>query len=326
MSIATDPIDVKSFIDATITASNLEGSKKNAATKDFNACMAANYSLPYSHFSYNSDKNPPILRSYIEKMNQQLDFGQLAPTASILAMDCVTSALVHNGCVASSDQTVAELTQELHPSSYPADSDLWMSCLNEDRQWFSFVCGASAWSELAPRWSQDCTKATQPSRGDENSCRVKRMKQYLNFVTDCLMQKSKAVSAFYSMKLFNKKDPMMYKDIVIGGSTLSDQQKKSSMKFFDQCMAENATLPYKTFPYDVEKVPGPAVNKDFLNLINVMFRIGNQLATMPMRADDCLISALLLNGCNAKQSSEVAMRIFTGLSGMDKLFDLLNYF
>ena len=97
----------------------------------------------------------------------------------------------------------------------------------------------------------------------------------------------------------------MYKDIVIGGSTLSDQQKKSSMKFFDQCMAENATLPYKTFPYDVEKVPGPAVNKDFLNLINVMFRIGNQLATMPMRADDCLISALLLNVLAPSKSADI---------------------
>jgi len=59
--ISTDPVDLKSFSDATIGTTTLANGPKSAAMVDFNACMAANYSIPFVHFSYKRDKNPGII-------------------------------------------------------------------------------------------------------------------------------------------------------------------------------------------------------------------------------------------------------------------------
>lgn len=75
-------------------------------------------------------------------------------------------------------------------------------------------------------------------------------------MADCSMVKNKAVNTTYFFKKFNKKDPELFKEMIIGGSALPDNQKKAAMAFFDTCMAENVTLPYKMFPYSPEKVPG----------------------------------------------------------------------
>lgn len=128
------------------------------------------------------------------------------------------------------------------------------------------------------------------------------------------MQKSKAISKSYFFKLFNKKDPVLYKNILIDQSTLPEEQKAKAKTFFDTCMAENITLPYKVFRYDVKAIPGwwkvslkwssvtrfsyhlgPPVMKDIMNFINKIFSIGNQSPTTFMRADDCVTAALLLN-------------------------------
>ena len=53
-----DPVDVESFKAATIQLVDMEDAEKTAALAEFDSCMAANYSLPYSFYSLRSDKMP----------------------------------------------------------------------------------------------------------------------------------------------------------------------------------------------------------------------------------------------------------------------------
>ena len=53
-----DPIDLESFKAATIVASKMNEADAAAALSDFDACMEANYSLPYVHYSFRREKMP----------------------------------------------------------------------------------------------------------------------------------------------------------------------------------------------------------------------------------------------------------------------------
>ena len=95
-SIVSDPIDLESFKTATLQATDLEDAKKTAALADFDACMKAPPSVPYSLYNFRSDKIPEMLQDYIHHYRMQFIFGQLTPPAPVLAMDCMETVLVQN--------------------------------------------------------------------------------------------------------------------------------------------------------------------------------------------------------------------------------------
>jgi len=179
---------------------------------------------------------------------------------------------------------------------------------------------------------------------DDDGCRVKRMKQYrqvaalmtaalmraqpanFHFLTqltaDCFMQKVGAVSTSYFFPQFNKKSPSLLIRIILDRSTLSDGQQADARASFDACMAINATLPYRMFPYELDDVPGgwgmdqmdglmhqpsnqleinsifsigPVVYKAIVAVLEQSYGIGTHPPTMEMRAVDCVFSSLLLN-------------------------------
>ena len=104
------------------------------------------------------------------------------------------------------------------------------------------------------------------------------------FTSDCLMHKYKSVG-----------DPLLYKEVVVGQSKLSDQRKAAAKASFDLCMAQNLTLPYRMFPHDLETIPGRPIFKAIAALCNAIFSIGHQSPTLQMRAVDCASAALTLN-------------------------------
>lgn len=325
-SIDTDPIDLKSFKAATIEASTLNDSDKIAASADFDACIAANYSLPFVHFSFRSEQIPESLRNYTSEYNRAFKFGEMAPTSAIVAFECMISVLVQNNCTPT-PESADVLTRQIPFPKKDYMEDKLMRCMNEDYNWFNEICGGLTASYLTTIWVQNCSRANEPQRRattqlqmqgevDMNtSCRVGRMRQIREFTSDCLMHKYKSVG-----------DPLLYKEVVVGQSKLSDQRKAAAKASFDLCMAQNLTLPYRMFPHDLETIPGRPIFKAIAALCNAIFSIGHQSPTLQMRAVDCASAALTLNGCDEKTSTKTAMKAFRNLIGVDQDLEVLNFF
>ena len=70
------------------------------------------------------------------------------------------------------------------------------------------------------------------------------------------MQKVGAVSTSYFFTQFNKKEPSLLIEIILGRSNLCDEQKMAAKATFDTCMAQNVTSPYEIFSMDLHKIPG----------------------------------------------------------------------
>jgi len=296
-SIATDPVDLESFKAATIEATDLDDAQKIVAVADFDSCMAASYSLPYTSFSFRSEKIPDILQGYVNQHRKIFNFGQLAPTPSILAIDCMETVLLQDGCGTTSEEVIAFLMQHLQPRSH----DKMFQCKTSDHQWLEDVCNDFSMEYLGTRWMTNCTKGKTPAEGGDG-CRIHRMKQLLKVRAECLMQRSKAAN-----------NVLLYKKFSIGGTNLSDEKKTAAMASFDQCMAKDFTLPYQFFPFESEKIHGPVLLKNLTVLVNQVFHMGNLPPTMQMRVVDCAGASLLLNGCDSTTSDETLIKLMNGL-------------
>lgn len=91
-----------------------------------------------------------------------------------------------------------------------------------------------------------------------------------------------------------------YHHYLIGGSSLTDEQKAAAMASFDECMAKEVT-PYRFFPFELEKIQGPRLMQNLTAMINKMFAIGNLPPTENIRISDCSAAALLLNVITSKK-------------------------
>jgi len=91
-----DPVDLASFKTATIEAVELDDAKKTAALADFDSCMEATESVPFSFFSFRKEKIPPLLQNYTYYYQIQFGFDRLSPSPSIRAIDCMETVLMQN--------------------------------------------------------------------------------------------------------------------------------------------------------------------------------------------------------------------------------------
>jgi len=319
-NIGTDPADLESFKAATIAASNLETSQKMGAVADFDACVTSNQSAPHKRFSYRRNDYPDHLRDLFGKLDHVLGLGPVSPPPLVVATDCMESALLLNGCATTSQQLVGELGRKM--ALKPFMEDRVFQCMSEDHHWFHDICTRSASTHLATRWSFDCVRGGHGTAGDEmndddDGCRVKRMKQYRQLTADCFMQKVGAVSTSYFFPQFNKKSPSLLIRIILDRSTLSDGQQADVRASFDACMAINATLPYRMFPYELDDVPGPVVYKAIVAVLEQSYGIGTHPPTMEMRAVDCVFSSLLLNGCDQTTPASTAVKALETLIKVD---------
>ena len=91
-----EPMDLATFKTAAMKAVALDETKKAEALKDFDLCMEADPSVPYSLSSYETDKIPEMLKNYMRSFSQQFNFGQLSPSPALVAADCMETALIQN--------------------------------------------------------------------------------------------------------------------------------------------------------------------------------------------------------------------------------------
>jgi len=304
-SIATDPVDLEAFKAATIQATTLDDAKKTAASADFDSCMKANYSLPYSFFSFRSENMPDILQKFAKAFNQVFDFGKLPPTPAFLAVECMHAVLFQNDCVAS-EEVVGDIIKELHD---PHDDITLFQCANKESKWFGEICNVATMKSLEKQWIENCTKGSS----DDNGCRVNRMRQYREAHSNCMMQRIKSVD-----------NVERFKEFEIGGANLPDEKKAAAMTYFDECLAKDVTLPHLIFPFEPEKIQGPAILQNITSLINRTFSIGNLPPTTEMRMLDCAGAALALNGCDEATPIEILTKEMNNIIQLDKTIEKDN--
>lgn len=297
-SIATDPVDVKSFAAATIQLVDLDDAEKAAALEDFDYCMAANYSLPYSFFSFRGDKIPDILRKSLSIFNRRFNFGNLPPTPSILAIDCLFTTLFQNGCATTSEEIVHKIFERFENSD--GDATLF-GCLDTDTMWFEGLCTEISYQSLENHWIQNCTKGSL----DDSDCQLNRMRQLREAHIDCLMQFSKS-----------KDYATYFKESRISRSNLSTEKKAAAMVSFDECLAVDFTPPHHIFAFELEKIQGPAVLQDLISTAERVYSIGNLTPSTQLRILDCSYSALFINGCDATTPAEIIARAVEDLPNL----------
>jgi len=303
-SIATDPIDLESFKAATIQATSLDDAKKAAASDVFDSCMAANHSVPFEFFRFRSEHIPDVLRKLTDKFRRSINMGRFPPTSSILAINCMYTALHENGCAPTSAETV-DLYVGIVPT--PGNYDLeTYQCMHDDLQFFEDICFGVAWQMMGAH-EFECKEGSTGNDG----CRPLRSKMLGEVHADCILKFTKA----------SGDNLQPYKEYIIGRSNLTEENKAAARVSFDECLARNFTPPYQTYAFELEKVQGLPLLQEVLSLTNRAFSIGNLTPSMELRILDCGFTALALNGCDATTPKEA---LENSLVGLDFVINILG--
>jgi hypothetical protein len=94
----TGQIDSRALRVANIGESKLSDWQKTAAYATFDACLASDFSLPYSLYHFNEETFPDKFHDYTALSDNVFSIGPLTPTMSMVTVDCMRTALLQNGC------------------------------------------------------------------------------------------------------------------------------------------------------------------------------------------------------------------------------------
>jgi len=306
IKIAMDPVDLASFKTATIEAVELDDAKKTAALADFDSCMEATESVPFSFFSFRKEKIPPLLQNYTYYYQIQFGFDRLSPSPSIRAIDCMETVLMQNDCATTSQDVVNQLMRDLNVPETHRDKDL-LRCLSSDSLWFYSVCDDFSMHYNENRWTQNCTRGA----GDDTGCRARRVRQFREVMSDCLVARSKVSS-------------VEFHQYQVEGSSLGDKDKAAAMASFDECMARQVARPYQFFQSELEMISGSQLLRNVTSMYNRVFGFGNLEPTDNIRVTDCSATSLILNGCSSEMSDESLTVLLNGLIQVDRIVEAGN--
>jgi len=145
-------------------------------------------------------------------------------------------------------------------------------------------------------FSPDITKLIKETaeckdQGISNTqCKMMANKIHQQNYTRCLLGEFKAINA-----ATDEIDTKAMKESIIGSSTLSDAEKQSAMKTFDDCVAAPVPTPYSSFHYKNDQIPTSF--KEIATLITQTRSIGTLEPCKLIVANDCMDVSLMHNGC-----------------------------
>jgi len=95
---AAKKIDLEAMKKFALDLTTLTDQQKAAAGATFDGCMSTKYPSPYTPLHYKPENLPAPLQALLPILQKQAFFGNAVPAGSIVAVDCMLTAFIQNGC------------------------------------------------------------------------------------------------------------------------------------------------------------------------------------------------------------------------------------
>jgi len=109
---AAKTIDFEVWKKYALDRTSLTAAQKTATKTTFDGCMAAELPSPYKTLHYKPENIPAPLQIVLPILQNAIQFGSLIPAGSIVAADCMVTALIQNGCSSATKEAVEAFMKE----------------------------------------------------------------------------------------------------------------------------------------------------------------------------------------------------------------------